>query len=396
MSEALSIGVVTSSVSRNAGGLFYSVRASARALASAGHAVSVLSLRDAATAQDIGEWAPLSPRIFEPFPPRQFGFAPKLAACLHDADHDVVHQHGLWMYPSVAVSAWRNATARPSVISPRGMLDPWALANRGWKKKLALHAFERLNLDRAACLHALNRSEAQSMRALGLTNPIAVIPNGVAPTDPEAPVPTRPDWMGGERGVILFLGRIHPKKGIMETLDAWALLKRSAPATARRWRLALAGWDDGGHLGEIARRIAALELEDDVVMPGPLYSDAKVAALAHARGFILASYSEGMPMAVLEAWAAGLPVFMSAACNLPEGFAAGAAAEIRSDPADIARVLGERLDDDSGLAAMGAAGRALVDGRFAWPVVAGQLADVYRWLTGRGDKPGCVISECTA
>ncbi len=121
----------------------------------------------------------------------------------------------------VAVSGYRARTRSPTVISPRGMLDPWALQNSAWKKRIARLIFEDRNLQGAACLHALNDCEAASMRAFGLGNPIAVIANGVAVPDLGGERPPRPACFGSDgRRVLLFLGRIHPKKGLAETLDA--------------------------------------------------------------------------------------------------------------------------------------------------------------------------------
>ena len=117
--------------------------------------------------------------------PRAFGYAPELSRALDAARLDLVHTHGLWMYPSVA-AAWRWATRwkRPLVVSPHGMLEPWAVRNSAWKKRIAGWLFENRHLRRAACLHALNDAEYEAIRAYGLTNPVAVIPNGVDLPEP--------------------------------------------------------------------------------------------------------------------------------------------------------------------------------------------------------------------
>lgn len=387
--RTLDIGVVTSSISRKAGGLFESVRAGAIGLHKLGHSVSVYGIEDVHADEDAPAWAPVAVRRFRHSGPAAFGYSRALGRALDDSRHDLLHLHGLWMFPSVAVSRWRARTGRPVLISPRGMLDPWALRNSARRKRIARLAFEDRNLRGAACLHALAQAEADAMRAIGLGNPIAIIPNGIHIPD-LTQMPARPDWMD-ERRTLLFLGRIHPKKGLSETLAAWALLKARAPSLFHRWRLAIAGWDDGGHLTGLRQQAEDLGIADDVVFPGPLFGADKAAALRHSDGFILASHSEGLPMSVLEAWAYRLPVFMTDACNLPEGFAAGAAVRIEPEPADIAARLAEHLDGGA-TGIMAVAGRDLAASRFSWSAIAGEHAALNDWLTGGRPRPDSVRS----
>ncbi len=388
-SGPLSVAVALGSVSRRAGGLFESVRASALALHRQGHAVSVFALRDSGTAADIGAWAPLVPDVLPAVGPRALGLAPQLAARLRAGDFDVAHQHGIWQCTSLAVSSWRRRHSRPVVISPRGMLDPWAVANAGLKKKFVSALYERGNLRGAACLHALNAAEADAIRAYGLAKPIAIIPNGVdlPPADFR---PSRPAFLAGDqRKVLLFLGRIHPKKGLEETLRALARALRSKPSIVREWLLVIAGWDDGGHVERLRRLSGELGVEGSVCFTGPVFGEDKACLLNAADAFILASHSEGLPMAVLEAWAHERPVLMSSACNLPEGFAAGAAVEIPVEPEKMATIIAHSLADPE-LPRLGASGRALVAESFSWERVGKDLAAVYAWVSGRGPRPECV------
>jgi poly(glycerol-phosphate) alpha-glucosyltransferase len=385
----LSIGIVTATLSRSGGGIFPIVRAHAQGLASIpGTSVTVFGLRDAATEQDWQSWLPLVPTAYHPLIAR-IGLAPGLSGDLLKGDHDVIHQHCLWLYPSIAVARWRRATGKPVVISTQGMLEPWAVANSALKKRVAAFLFERSNLDHAACIHC-SASEVDGVRAFGLKNPIAVIANGV-----DIPVDTRrlprPGWMSDEpRHTLLFLGRIHPKKGVQELLQAWARVKRETPEIARAWLLAIAGWDDGGHVAEVRALAAKLGLEaGDVVFPGSLLGDEKTAALSHSNAFVLPSHSEGFPMTVLEAWAQGLPVFMTRECNIPEGFASGAAVEITTDPDGLARELSRSLSC-SDLPGIGETGRELVKSRFTWVSIVAELRAVYEWLKHGGERPSCV------
>jgi glycosyltransferase involved in cell wall biosynthesis len=198
--------------------------------------------------------------------------------------------------------------------------------------------------------------------------------------------------MGAKRRTLLFLGRIHPKKGIKELLIAWSHATRDHPAVAAGWKLAIAGWDDGGHVRALEALAAELGLgPEQVAFPGPLYDDAKEAAFRHADAFVLPSYSEGLPMAVLEAWTHGLPAFITAECNLPEGFEQGAAVEVSTDPRALADVLARRLMGGD-LRAIGENGRRLVAERFSWSTIVGELLQVYRWLARGHARPACVVT----
>ncbi|GAA0277788.1 glycosyltransferase [Alteraurantiacibacter aestuarii] len=372
-------------MSRLAGGLFDAVRRPALTLAQNGHKVTVLSLEDPSSTQDLADWAPCEPLVAHRKGPAAIGYAPEIGRALHKGQFDIVHQHGIWQAFSAQVSAWRRRTGGPVTISPHGMLDPWAVGNSAWKKRLAGALYERGNLAHARCLHALNASEAQAMRGFGLTNPIAIIPNGAdLPEDRETPPP---DWWPGGK-VLLFIGRIHPKKGVQELIEAFALA-----SAVNDWNLVIAGWDDGGHVDSLREAVARHGLEGRVTLPGPLFGADKDAALRHASAFILPSYSEGLPMTVLEAWSYSLPVLMTRECNLPEGFVQGAAVEITPDPPALAASLVQALagHQDAALRDMGQKGRALVEARFSWQQIASEHAQVYRWMAGQvTDAPTCV------
>lgn len=380
----ISLGIALTSLSRLSGGLFHSVRRSALALAEAGLDVTVYGVEDIHTDEDLAAWAPLTPKVFPRVGPAALGIGKGMARELKAARHDVVHQHGLWQFASIAALA----SGAPVMISPRGMLDPWARANSGWKKTLAAALFERRNLHRAACLHALNASEVAAIRAYGLGNPIAEIPNGTDIPDLSAPR-ARPDWLpeDGKR-TLLFLGRLHPKKGLAELLRGWAGLRDTAPELHVQWRLVIAGWDDGGHLETLHALAQELGL-GEVIFPGPLHGAAKDSAFAHADAFILPSFSEGLPMAVLEAWSWGLPVFMSEACNLPVGFTENAARRVEPIPDVLVKTLVEGLAAPD-LDTMGARGRKLASQRFAWTPIAEQHIEAYEWMLQRGARPACV------
>jgi len=298
------------------------------------------------------------------------------------------------------------------IVAPHGSLDSWALSNAAWKKRIASVLFKGRQLRRAACLRALCQSEVESFRKYGLTNPIAVIPNGVElPEADLTKLETRnlkPE-IGG-RKTLLFLGRIHPKKGLPNLIRAFkkALDSRLLSLDSAPWQLVIAGWDQVGHERElmelceelgirVERRQSSVEGQQsdaDILLWGPSFGKDKEDLLCSADAFILPSLSEGLPMSVLEAWAYGLPVVMTPECNLPEGFAADAAIRIETDAESIALGLAALFTmSNEDRCSMGQRGRVLVTERFTWQTVARQMREVYDWMLGGGVPPSSVIME---
>jgi poly(glycerol-phosphate) alpha-glucosyltransferase len=271
------------------------------------------------------------------------------------------------------------------------MLDPWALRNSRWKKELSALAYEGDCLRRAACIQANSEGELASARSFGLRNPICVIPNGIDIPNPTGAVPP---WNGQlrDKKILLYLGRLHPKKGLVNLLTAWKNLHARSHPKIALWRLIIAGWSQLGHDAQLRELANAYGLEDDVTFTGPLYDAAKSGAYEHAHAVVLPSYSEGLPMSVLEAWSYRKPVLMTPQCNLPEGFAASAAIEAQPDEISLTEGLAKIIDStDEHLSSMGARGLDLVKRKFTWSKVADEMLSVYRWLVGGGTAPECVI-----
>lgn len=382
--DKTSLAVVTGSMSRHAGGLFNSVRALSRHLEQAGVGLQVFAGEDEFSTKDRAAWGETPLHTFPVRGPQVFGYQPGLLAALQDMKPDIVHQHGIWMYSSIAAMAW-SKTKGPRVISPRGMLDPWAVANSAWKKRVAAALYESRNLRGAACIHALAESERLAIRAYGIRTPIAVIPNGVDPSIADH-TPAPPAWAvnlpDGARK-LLFLGRIHPKKGLSALIEAYQQLRGSD-----RWHLVVAGWDQGDHEAELKAQVTAAGLGKCVHFVGPQFGEDKAATLSAADAFILPSQSEGLPMAILEAWAFRLPVLMTGECNLPEAFPAGAAIEITRNPNSLAEALRQfmalpQADRDQ----IGEQGRNLVETSFNWPAIADKMSRTYSWVLHGGGCP---------
>jgi len=385
---------ITDSASRLAGGLFESVRGACRAVdASGSWATAVVALEDAHSKEDSVAWGATQLRLASQSPLGPFGSTQQMVRLCRCESPSVVHLHGIWGPASFAVRQILNESLRsPVVVSPRGMLEAWALRRSRFKKAIAWRGWMRRVFEHTDCLHALCEKEARSIRRIVPNIPIAVIPNGVN-LDIANIVTVSVPW--GAHGVptgahvLLFLGRLHPKKNILALIKAWARVQHGARAR-NDWWLVIAGWNQLGHEA-ILKQAAASLAAPRVVFIGPQFGADKAACLARASAFVLPSLSEGLPMAVLEAWAARLPVLMTPECNIPAGIMNGAAIECEGSVEGIAAGLARLLSaSDEERRRMGEAGRALVAARFTWDQVAADMIAVYRWVLGDSERPAFV------
>jgi glycosyltransferase involved in cell wall biosynthesis len=362
--------------------------------------VEVMGLEDRYTAEDRHRWAPLKPITVKASWPHALGYSPELFPLMNQAS-DLLYAATLWKYPSWAALRWTQETKKPMMSAPHGSLDGWALNHSAWKKRLASVLFKRRQLRRATCLRALCLSEAETFRKLGLTNPIAIIPNGV--TIPKGTTLHRKCSKKENEGrkILLFLGRIHPKKGLVNLLKAWSRSKKD-----RGWQLMLAGWDQVDHQAVLMRLCDELGLRyrgplhtdgktvahEDVIFQGPVFGDEKKNLLESSHAFILPSLSEGLPMSVLEACAYRLPVLITPQCNLSAAIDCGAGLHITTTVEGIVSGLDQLFaSSETGREVMGDRGWALVNDQFNWETIAASMKQVYSWMLGGGLPPSSVI-----
>jgi poly(glycerol-phosphate) alpha-glucosyltransferase len=389
------IAELTRVVSRLEGGIFFALSGLLQKLAETTDIEpSVFGAADPYTPDDRKSLLPFKVEAFTPWSPKSFGYSPHLLPALRRFNPDVLHVHGLWAYVNLASLRIHRSRNAPLIVSPHGMLDAWALANSGARKKIAGLLFQNAQLRAAAVLCALNPSEARAFRIYGYSGPIAVIPNGVdLPIVPVAAPPWDPSPSARPR-TLLFMGRIHPKKGLEPLIRAW--IPFSATPEGKRWRLVIAGWDELGFEASLRAMVSAAGATDSVLFPGSLWGEQKHAAYGAADAFVLPSFSEGLPMTVLEAWSHSKPALISAACNLPEGVAAGAAIEVTPTVAGIGGALARLAGmPEADLLAMGDRGRCLVEQRFTWKKISSDMARLYQALaTGQSPPRDLIFTGC--
>jgi glycosyltransferase involved in cell wall biosynthesis len=286
----------------------------------------------------------------------------------HIREADVVHIHGVWDPILWATAKTAQRLGRPYLIAAHGMLDPWSLAQKKWKKRLAMTLGWRTILNRAAALHLLNEDERRLVADLGFSAPAEIIPIGV-PLDEidrgNGSEFTRKYPALAHQPYILFISRLHYKKGLDYLANAFQRVASRHPNA----HLVVAG-PDGGARGGFEKQVSEAGLSDRVHVLGPVSTQVKWDALAGAACFCLPSRQEGFSMAILEALAARVPAVISDACHFPEVAERDAGEVVPLEVGAIADALDRTLADPERRQRMGAAGRRLVEERYTWARVA--------------------------
>ncbi len=308
-----------------------------------------------------------------------WSYAPSLSQVMKDAvvTADLVHLHGLWLYPHFVASraAWQSR--KPYVVSPHGMLNRWALSQAAFKKRVYANLIEWRTLRRAATIHAVSESEARDIRQLGFCAPLVTIPNGISPGEfsnlPKRSLFRRKYPMLAGKTVLLFLGRIHPKKGLDLLVRSFCRVTKECPGTV----LVVAGPEERGYQKHLQSRLHAEGFLNRCIFTGMLQPAERLAALAGADIFVLPSYSEGFPIAPIEALAAGLPVILTEACNIPEIEEEGAGLVITAELGSLTEAMLRLINNPALRRQMGLKGRHLALARYNWDRVAARMTQVY-------------------
>ncbi|MEM8973292.1 MAG: glycosyltransferase [Pseudomonadota bacterium] len=302
------------------------------------------------------------------------------------SNFDVLHVHAIWNFPTfVSMRAARRASV-PYIVAPQGSLEPWALGQKAIGKRIYGAFTEVPLLQNATFMQALTSNEAEQMNRFGLKSPIEIIPNGINEDsfDIDAAPLTRRLDLTSDQKTLLFLSRLHPKKGVDVLIRAFASL------AARRTdvTLVIAGHDAGsGYGNELANLSQQLGLGDRCRFIGEVQGSEKYQALLGADGFVLTSHSEGLPVAVVEAMAAGLPVLITPGCNIPEVEDWQAGYIVEPEPDAVVKGMAMMFDDPEHARAMGDRGRLLVREKFTWKRIARRMCDVYADMQDTNERP---------
>ncbi len=298
-------------------------------------------------------------------------------------EYDLVHITAVWNFPVLAAARACQRAGVPYIVSPRGTLYPETIALKSASlKKGYYRLFARQYLNRAAAIHFTAQDERlRVMDYLKLSSRAVVIPNGLE-LDEEGsalagqPGGQLPPALVGKR-YLLFLGRLHPKKGLDVLIKAFGAVHRQFSDVY----LVIAGPDEDGYGQVIRQQIAGAGLEKNVLFTGMLTGDAKLAVLQRAELFVLSSYSENFGMSVVEAMAAGIPVVISRAVGISaevEKLRAGVVTEVT--PESVAAAVLTLLADPTARAMIARNGQRMVAKHFHINAVALAFKDLYTAL----------------
>ena len=293
---------------------------------------------------------------------------------------DIVHLHGIWNLAlhrcAVICRRWKI----PYVIAPRGMLEPWSLKQKWLKKRLARLLYQDRDLKGAAALHATAESEAEQFNKLGFKNPVIVSPNGVnVPNGSPFPVPRSPFPSVARRA--LFVSRMHPKKGVLELVEAWSALHNST--WLNNWKVELvytvSGEFEKEYETKVKARVAELGLQDQFIFTGALNDEEKWKAYARADLFVLPTYSENFGIVVAEALWAGVPVITTKGTPWKELEDRKCGWWIDAGVNPLVVALKEAISlPDLERHGMGVRGKLLIDDKYTWAAVIKPMVDGYK------------------
>lgn len=294
-------------------------------------------------------------------------------------DYDLIHTNTIFSPLISVVHGICKFKKIPYVVTPHGMLEPWALSYKANKKKYYYQLLEKPLLQRANAIQTLASSEAQKVQNLGFKQTVT-IPNGIHPREykslpnPELFYQQFPHTR--HKTLILFLGRIDPKKGLDLLAPAFAEAYRQFSNT----HLIVAGPDSINFMPTAEQYFIDTGCREGVTFTGMLKGDLKLAALAAASIYVAPSYSEGFSMSVLEGMASGLPCIITTGCNFPEAATANVARVVDVDARSITKALIDCLQNPRQAIKMGTLARQFVFNNYTWDIAASKLVDIYQQI----------------
>lgn len=224
---------------------------------------------------------------------------------IKNGQFDIVQMQSMWDWKYHKLAKICRRLNIPYIETPRGMLEPWSLNQKRWKKRLALWLYQLNDLNRAAYIYTTAEDEAKNVKALGVKTPCAVIPNGI-----EVDSYSCRTSLDEVKKQVLFLSRIHVKKGIELLIEAWSRMISDFPG----WNLLIVGNGEERYIESLNAMVDRLGLGESVSISQPIFGEMKVKLYQNSSLFVLPSFSENFGMVITEAMACGVPVITTKYC----------------------------------------------------------------------------------
>ncbi len=302
----------------------------------------------------------------------------------------VIHSHGLWTDIHRLAGTLARRHQLPHLLAPCGMLAAGALQHHWWKKLPVRIWFQTRVLREAACLHAKSEEEFRDLRRFGLQNPVAIIPNPILPPSSDSRMSAeefrRVFGLDSGKNILLYMGRLHPVKGVPRLIQAWAELR----AFYAGWTLVLAGPDERNFRREFEQLASQRGCGNSVVFSGELDDRAKWGAYAAAHLFVMPSDFENFGNSIVEAMLSGLPVVTTTGTPWKQLPAENAGWWVDPTPEALVTALREALEIPSDRRGLMGGHAAKLASQFHAQQTVRQLLQVYCWMLGQGPAPACV------
>lgn len=356
------------------GGPSRSVPMLARGLAELGVDVTLVTIRSKNMNTHVLEGTKAKLKVLEPsFSQKEIG------RFLEEEKYQLIQIQSMWDWPYHKVMVEARKRGIPYIVTPRGMLEPWSLSQKRWKKKLAWWLYQRNDVQKSACVFTTAEMEAEHVRNLGISIPISVIPNGIE-TD-GYPCKTSRDIV---RKQVLFLSRVHVKKGIELLFEAWKRIHQDFPD----WQLLVVGNGEEDYINSLQTGVENLGLKDCIRILPPVFGDAKIRLYQESALFCLPSYSENFGMVIAEAMSCGTPVITTTNCpwEILDATKIGWCVDLCID--NLEHALREAISmNGNDLYEKGQKASRFIYDNFDYRSVTRKTLRLYEWLLNSGEKP---------
>ncbi|WP_426370152.1 glycosyltransferase [Pseudocolwellia sp. HL-MZ7] len=315
----------------------------------------------------------LSSKIYNAIPPKRLGFSPRLVKNAFSHESSLVHLHGIWMATTLYGNIAKFSNRTPTIISPHGMLNPWILSRGPLLKKTLKFLYEGYSWNKANAFHALNTQEADAILKVLPNANIHIIPNGIDIPDTNLYLQKN----AAEITLITYLGRLHEKKNILGLIEAINNISQ-IDYDKSPFILNIAGWGEPEYEALVINTIKGSKSERFNFV-GPIFGNDKDSLLKNSDAFILPSFSEGLPLTILESWSYGIPVLMSKHCNLTDAIEEGIAIDTGTDVKDITNSITKFLNlSGKEKSDLSQASYDYVKSKYNWETVCDQYMELYR------------------
>lgn len=315
------------------------------------------------------------------------GYSLPLARALEQRvkEFDLIHIHEMWHYPNFAAHRTALIAKKPFIVTVHGELTPKMLSYKAFRKRAYYNFIQKKVLEDASAIHAITSDEAKTLLNVTGNKNIFCVSNGINAEEfydaPNEDVLTDKFPKIKGKKIILFLGRLHPVKGLDLLARSFGQVIKKIPEVL----LVIAGSGNEEYKKSITKILKSEDALKNTLFTGMVQGPMKRAILKRADIFVLPSYSEVLGMSTLEAMISEVPVIISKKCNFPEVEKMSAGKIIDVNVQQLTEAVIELLGNPERRLEMGKNGRKLVEKNYTWQVAADKMKRVYEKVIGQED-----------